>query len=78
MVSAKTVPRPLAPPATVVSYRVLPEMVSLEVGAAPLVRLNVAKTVGVPPGAGTVKTVAAVTAEQGLHRRPVQSITPKD
>ena len=53
----KTVPNPLAPPSSVVPYRVLPLSVKQAKGASPSLSLNEASTVGLPPLKGTLKTV---------------------
>ena len=56
-VRAKTVPSPSAPPHWVVPYRVLPLSVKPARDMSPLLPLNEASTVGLPPLTGTLNTV---------------------
>ncbi len=62
----KTVPSLLAPPPSVVPYKVKPLSIKPPLGDAPLVPLNEARIVGVPPLTGTLKTVPSLYVPPAL------------
>ena len=66
-------PSPSAPPVSVVPYRVLPLSVKPAAGSSPLLPLNEASSVGLPPLIGNAEDRAVVIHAAGIGR-PIQGI----